>query len=303
MKRKRVPLNAIRAFEATARHGSVARAAEELGVTPTAVSHQLRQFEEFLQTRLFERKGGRIDLSVEAAATVGRLSAALDRIDEAMTRLMPGAAPRPGLSVAVSASVGQLWLMPRLRDFMVAEPGIDIDMRSFVTRRAAEESEAELRIYNWRSVTDMRVEPLLEEEIVPVASPALAAEYGRDALASAPLIHVDRRADGPEGAYPDWARYLRDFGISRGDVGRGVRFNQAGTAIDAARAGLGVLLGRSILIETALDRGELVELGEAHPIRSPYFLLSPWRPAEARALERFRGWLFDIARPRGVHAA
>ena len=142
----------------------------------------------------------------------------------------------------------------------------------------------------------LQIEPLLEEEITPVATPELAARYGgnaREILAHAPLIHVDRTQDGLEGTYPDWARYLREYGISRDDVTHGPRFNQASPSIEAARSGIGVILGRSILIERALERGELVPVAEPYPIRSPYYLLSPWKVGRDNVIERFKDWLFD----------
>ena len=265
--RKRVPLNAIRAFEATARNGSVAKAADELCVTPTAVSHQIRLLEEFLDTKLFIRKNSRIELTPESSATVADITHALDLINEAVLALQPNAEIRSKLSVSASASVASLWLMPRLSEFFSLAPDVDVAVRAFISRREGETNEADLRICNWRSNLDMQIEPLLEEEITPVATPELAARYdgnAREILAHAPLIHVDRTQDGLEGTYPD-----------------------------SARSGIGVILGRSILIERALERGELVPVAEPYPIRSPYYLLSPWKVGRDNVIERFKDWLFD----------
>ena len=298
--RKRVPLNAIRAFEATARNGSVAKAADELCVTPTAVSHQIRLLEEFLDTKLFIRKNSRIELTPESSATVADITHALDLINEAVLALQPNAEIRSKLSVSASASVASLWLMPRLSEFFSLAPDVDVAVRAFISRREGETNEADLRICNWRSNLDMQIEPLLEEEITPVATPELAARYdgnAREILAHAPLIHVDRTQDGLEGTYPDWARYLREYGISRDDVTHGPRFNQASPSIEAARSSFGVILGRSILIERAMERGELVAVGESYPIRSPYYLLSPWKADRARVINRFKDWLFDKVGP------
>lgn len=304
--RKRVPLNAIRAFEATARNGSVAKAADELCVTPTAVSHQIRLLEEFLETRLFVRKNSRIELTPESSATVADISTALDLINNAMMALQPNHDVRSKLSVAASASVASLWLMPRLSEFFRLAPDVDVAVRAFMTRREGEATEADLRICNWRSNLDMQVDPLMEEEITPVTTPELAARYdnnAREILAHAPLIHVDRASDGLEGTYPDWARYLREYGISRDDVTHGPRFNQASPSIEAARSGVGVILGRSILIERALERKELVPVAESYPIRSPYYLLSPWKVGRDNVIERFKEWLFDKVNTPRLNAA
>lgn len=304
--RKRVPLNAIRAFEATARNGSVAKAADELCVTPTAVSHQIRLLEDFLQTRLFNRKSSRIELTPESSATVANITSALDLINEAVLSLQQSEAQRTKLSVAASASVASLWLMPRLGEYFKLEPDVDVNVRAFISRREGETVDAELRICNWRSHLDMQIEPLLEEEIIPVTTPDLAARYDNDPkeiLTNAPLIHVDRVQDGLEGTYPDWARYLREYGVSRDDVTHGPRFNQASPSIDAARSGFGVILGRSILIERAIERGDLVPVAESYPIRSPYYLLSPWKADQARVINRFKDWLFEKVGPSTrIHA-
>ncbi|MFV0244545.1 MAG: LysR substrate-binding domain-containing protein [Qingshengfaniella sp.] len=295
--RKRVPLNAIRAFEATARHCSVARAADELCVTPTAVSHQIRQLEEFLQVQLFLRKNARIELTTEARANVARISQALDLINTAilsLERTEQEATRR--LAVSASVSVTSLWLMPRLNDFIKTAQSVDLSVHTFLTRQEAELQNSDIRICNWRSQLDCHIEPLMEEASVPVCSPALSARFGDDRhaiLAKAPLVHVDRRRDGVNDTYPDWARYLMEYGVTRGDVSHGLRFDQAVTAIEAAEAGVGVILGRSLLIEQALARGSLVQVAEAYPIRSPYYMLSPWKSDSRAAMQRFKDWIVD----------
>jgi LysR family transcriptional regulator, glycine cleavage system transcriptional activator len=306
--RKRAPLNAIRAFEATARHGSVVKAADELCVTPTAVSHQIRMLEEFLQVQLFLRKNSRIELTQDARANVARITQALDLINDAvmsLTQLEEDVRRR--LTVSASTSVASLWLMPRLGEFMVIEPDVDLNVRTFISRREAEEQESDFRILNWQSALDCQVEPLLEEEIVPVCAPELAARFGNDPkeiLAHAPLVHVDRNQDGLEGTYPDWTRYLAEYGVSRGDISHGSRFNQASTGIDAARAGAGVILGRSLLTGQAIARGDLVKVAESYPIRSAYYLLSPWKPDSRETMQRFKDWILGKVRQNTlVHAA
>ena len=202
---------------------------------------------------------------------------------------------RDRLAVGASASVASLWLMPRLQGFVRQSPEVDVSVTTFVERAAIESQNPDLWICNWHTDLDRRIEPLLEEEILPVCSPRLAAEFGPlsfESLRELPLIHVDRGKPEPNGQYPTWERYLREYGIDRRDVAKGARFNQGGPAIEAARAGFGALLGRSILMEEALARGELVQIGEAYPVRNKYYLVSGWR-TESRAVDKFRGWLFD----------
>lgn len=305
--RKRVPLNAIRAFEATARNASVAKAADELCVTPTAVSHQIRQLEDFLQVQLFHRKNSRIELTTDARVHVAAISQALDLINDAVLTLEKADEDvQRRMSVSASVSVTSLWLMPRLSDFVKLSPNVDLSVRTFLTRKEAEAQDSDLRICNWHSDLDCQIEPLMEEEIVPVCAPALAATFGgdtRDILAGAPLVHVDRAQDALDGTYPDWARYLTEYGVQRGDLSHGLRFNQAVTAIEAAEAGVGVILGRSLLIEQALARGTLVQVAESYPIRSPYYMLSAWRQDGKATIQTFKDWLVEKVRTNQlVHA-
>ncbi|MER5171355.1 LysR substrate-binding domain-containing protein [Thioclava kandeliae] len=305
--RKRVPLNAIRAFEAVARHASVAKAAEELCVTPTAVSHQIKLLEDFLQTELFLRRNSRIYLTSESSATLSKISQALDLIDDSV-RTLGGTQENlhARLTVGASTSFASFWLMPRLRKFIESVPEIDLCLHTFISRKEAETQDSDLRICNWQSHLDWKIEPLMEEENLPVCTPELARRHGNDPaklLANAPLIHVDRSHLGYEGNYPDWSRYLEEYGIQRPDVMNGPRFNQAGTAIEAARAGVGLLLGRSLLVEQFIDNGELVMAAECYPERSPYYLLSSWKTTQNDAMRQFRDWIVEaVSSSRMVHA-
>jgi LysR family transcriptional regulator, glycine cleavage system transcriptional activator len=304
--RRRVPLNAVRAFEAAARHNSLVRAADELCVTPTALSHQIRLLEEFLQVKLFLRKNSRLELTSDSRTYLGRLTEALDLIDDAIVSLRKPMEVHDRVVVGASASVASLWLMPRLNRFLKSEPNVDISLTTFVHRAAIEADTSDLWICNWRTNLDRRVELLLEEDIIPVCSPDLAHEYGElsfRSLKDLPLVHVDRAKPDANGQYPDWQRYLREAGILRNDVVKGLRFNQAGPAIEAAKAGMGAILGRSILIEKALQAGELVRLGEPYPVRSPYFLVSPLQPSSG-AITKFKDWLFaEVGTKPGIYAA
>ncbi|KAA3507765.1 LysR family transcriptional regulator [Agrobacterium vitis] len=298
--RRRVPLNSVRAFEAAARRMSLVQASDELCVTPTAVSHQIRQLEDFLQTKLFLRRSSRLELTPESRACLAKLTEALDIIDDAISALHKPVDMPERLVVGASASVGSLWLMPRLRNFYRTAPEIDISLTTFIERSTIETDTSDVWICNWHTNLDRRVELLLEEDIIPVCSPQMAEEFGElsfDSLRELPLVHVDRAKASINGQYPDWDRYLREYGISRNDIAKGPRFNQAGPAIEAAKAGMGALLGRSILIEHALETGELIRLGDPYPIRNPYYLISPLQPA-SKAVKTFKDWIFAEAKNR-----
>lgn len=300
--RRRVPLNAVRAFEAAARYKSLVKAADELCVTPTAVSHQIRQLEDFLQAKLFLRKSSRLELTPDSMAYLGKLTHALDLIDEAITSLRQPVDERQRVLVGASASVASLWLMPRMGDFVDAAPDIDVTVETFIKREDIENSDSDMWICNWQPNNERRIEPLMEEEIIPVCTPELMARYGSrpsDVLKSVPLVHNHWNKVEQSGPYPDWERYLREFGIHRTDTSKGPRFNVSSPCIDAAKAGMGAILGRSILIEEALESGKLVQIGDPYPIRSPYFLVSPWSSTTPSAVSRFKDWLFGQVQLQG----
>ena len=294
--RKRVPLNAIRAFEATARHKSAAHAALELCVTPTAISHQIRLLEEFLQFKLFNRRNSRLELTPESEACLLKITDALDLIDTALTDLRPND-QRERFVVGASASFTALWLMPRIHSFMSSAPDIDVTLKTFLSRAEIEAEQPDLQICNWETALDRKVEALMDEEIIPVCAPALAKKLGGaspgDLLSRVPLIHFDRPTPILNGHYPDWAHYLRTFGVHRKDITQGYRFNHSVAAVDATKAGLGAFLGRSMLVERSLQNGELIQIAEAFPVRSRYYLVMPWHPGAPRALNRFKDWMYQ----------
>ncbi|SFR12187.1 LysR substrate-binding domain-containing protein [Poseidonocella sedimentorum] len=305
--RKRVPLNAIRAFEAVARNNSVAKAANELCVTPTAVSHQIRLLEDFLQVELFERKNSRVYPTPEATLHVRQITQALDLIDDSVKSL---AAVRDHehrkLSVSAPASLASLWLVPRLGRFIEAQPDVDLSLRTYLNRRDAEQHDSDIKICPWsQGVSGFQSEPLVEEASTPVCAVELAERFDGDPeriLREAPLIHVDRAPGGYEGDLPDWARYMSEFGIDRRDHSHGLRFNQSGQAVEAALSGVGVLLGRSLLVQKALEDGRLVAVAECYPVRTPYYVQCPSKPKSDETLQKFKNWLQEAVRPEAALA-
>ena len=126
-----IPLNALRAFECAARHLSFTRAAAELCVTPTAISHQIRSLEEFLETTLFERKSGKLVLTPATASALQELSEGFNKLESALLTLNRRGG-RQKITVAASPSVAALWLMPKLQRFFVDAPEIDVSISSVI---------------------------------------------------------------------------------------------------------------------------------------------------------------------------
>ena len=285
-----MPLNAVRAFEAAARHGNLSGAADELCVTSTAISHQIRGLEEFLQVKLFDRHGGRLELTSGAQLVRSRLTDALDRIEFALDELRP-ADDRERLIIAASPSLTSLWLLPRLQRFVASAPKVDVALAELSPDGSLE--NADIAICHRDTALDRRIEPLMHEEIVPVCAPALlkkVAGDGRRALMQLPLIHDDKTTPLTRGLYPTWDTYFNAFGLPPQRTGTGLRFSFSSHSVEAALDGHGVLLGRTRLIEPALVSGRLVKVADPYPALFPYYLVSPLQRI-SRAGSMFCDWL------------
>jgi len=295
--RRLIPLNAVRAFEAAARHTSLTAAAAELHVTSTAISHHVRALEDFLQVKLFRRKGSRIFLTHEGRLCLGALTDGLDRLEAALD-LLSRDRQEQKLSVCTSPVFASRWLLPRLRRFTLEHPGLDLDLSVTMDQQRFGDDAIDVAIrYTRGSHPDRRTERLMEEEIFPVCAPSLLAAVptGMDhPLARLPLIHDDTLE--AVSLFPSWRRYLEATGITRVDAGGGLRFNNSGLAIDAALDGWGALIGRSRLIEGLLAEGQLVRVGDAlpYPVRFHYYVVSRRKQTSAIA-GRFREWLLAEA--------
>jgi LysR family glycine cleavage system transcriptional activator len=260
MRRPLPPLNALRAFEATARHLSFTRAADELAVTPAALSHQIRGLEEFLGERLFERKARSIALTPAGATLYPGLHAAFLQIRQSV-ELLDRDATSKVLQVSAPPGFTAKWLAPRLYRFMMAHP--DIDTRVSATRELANFTSdgIDLAIRNSStSVNGMWSRQLMQMHLLPVASPRFIGSIGgltsAQDLKRTPLIHDTLL--GTLSGMPTWAEWLEAAGVAGVDLSRGLRFNSPDYALEAACEGGGVLLAIRELAHEDLRSGRLV---------------------------------------------
>jgi LysR family glycine cleavage system transcriptional activator len=288
--RRRLPsLNTLRVFESGARRLSFTRAAEELNVTQAAVSHQIKALEEWLGTPLFLRLSRGLKLTAAAERYLRDVTAALDLISTATNQLI-----RPGnrriLSVATMDSFASTWLVPRLKGFRRQYPDIDLRIRS-VSREVDvfERGDADLEIRygdgNWPELSATR---LMDEEIFPVCSPAIAA--GPPSLLSPEdLKHHTLLHDI---MVTDWNAWLEAAGVGDIDGDRGPKFSHSYHVIQAAAIGEGVGLGRSVLVADALARGDLVRpFAIAIPSPYSYYLVCIEPPSDDPAVTAFSAWI------------
>lgn len=290
MSRRLPPLTAVRAFEAAARHLSFARAAEELHVTPAAISQQIRQLEESLGLALF-RRGKTLAISEAARAVLPLITEAFDQLERAMDRLRPGDASGP-LVVSTPPTFAARWLVPRLENFQSLYP--DIELRLLATRRlvdfALEDVDVAVR-FGAGPFDGLDAEPLMQESIVPVASPAIAQTIRAPAdLVRCTLLHDESHNWDP--AHPDWETWLTSLGLALESPLRIRRFGDMNLSIQAAMSGLGVALVWHSLVVDELRNGRLVQLfGQALATKQGYHLVTTPNRVNLPKIRTFREWL------------
>src|SRR5215813_4706022 len=245
------PLNALRAFEAAARAGSYVAAAEELKVSPAAISQQIRKLEAFLDKRLFMRFNNRVVLTDAGQAVYAGASEALQSISALTEQVMLGGA-KSRLVISVISSVAQRWLEPRLAAFALKERGLRIDLRVEPDPVDFTRHNIDLRIcYGANLYPEMTTIHLLQDEVLPLCSPAYlqrnpgARASGMNAVPDDDLIHTNW---GPSfGSHPTWHAWFAKLGIARPGDGTGHQVGMSSLALDFARDGVGVALGQRVM--------------------------------------------------------
>ncbi len=254
------PLNALRAFEAAARRLSFTQAADELNVTPGAISQQIRQLEEYAGTPLFKRTGRSVLLTDAAQASLPLVREAFERISEA-GRIMQAPARKGRVMVSSAPSFAVKWLAPRLERFHRQHDDIeawisaDMGLTDFTT------ADADFAIrYGRGNYEGLKTEKLLDETVLPVCSPSLL--QGPDAIRTPDdlrhhtLLHDDGSERDP--SCPDWSSWLKARNVKGVDGSRGPRFNQGILVIEAAAAGRGIALAKQAIAAADLASGRLV---------------------------------------------
>ena len=291
------PLNALRAFEAAARHLSLTRAAQELHVTAGALSHQIRGLEELLGVKLFERRVRAIALTAAGKMLYPGLQTGFARIREAVDGLDRTGNERV-LMISAPPGFTAKWLVPRLYRFTSANPEIDVRSSSSIAYADFTSDGVDVAVRNLPN--DAKADPalvtekLVELSVVPVCSPRLVAAHGPfggpEALRRAPLIHDDTLAHLP--GYPTWSTWFRAAGLDGVDVSRGLRFNTTDHALDAAGEGGGVLLAYDLPAYDDLRTGRLViPVRLALSTGRAYHVVCLKSRSERPHVQAFRNWM------------
>lgn len=296
-----VYLNALRAFEASARHGSFSGAAEELNVTAAAVGQMVRGLEEWLGMPLFHRSTAgkaRLTLTENAERALPDIRAGLDRLGMGLDRLRE-AATGGILNVTVSPAFAAKWLLPRIDRFQARCPDTDIRLETSLKLVDYKAHGIDVGVrYGEGAWPGLLAEKLMEEEVFPVCSPAfsdLASLTEPADLTRTTLIH-DLSVD-PTIGFITWDMWLRAAGVPDVHAQRGMRIDNSAAVLQAAIEGRGVALARSILASDDLAAGRLRRLFPEVSVSSKlaYFVVYRQEHTSLPKLRAFRDWLMDEA--------
>jgi LysR family glycine cleavage system transcriptional activator len=292
-------LNGLRAFEAAARHLSFTKAAAELNVTQTAISHTIKRLEDQLGIRLFERRNRALLLTREAQTYLPAIRAAFEDLRQATARLQRR--EREGvLTVSTTASLAAKWLVSRVTGFQDAHPGAEVRITTSANLVDFRREDVDMAVrYGHGAWPGLRADWLMAEDIFPVCSPALREGENPlrtpDDLARHTLLHTTASRE-------DWQLWLTAAGLPVSLARRrGLNFDQSFMAIQAAVEGLGVALGRSPLVERDIAEGRLVVPFDVKlPADAGYYVVAPLETAATPKITLFRDWLLGSVTPGAV---
>ena len=254
MHRRSLPLSALRAFEAAARLGSFKAAAEELAVTPTAISHQIRGLEQQTGLPLFDRQVRRVALTEAGAQLYPVLRDGFDAFQTALERLTQ-TRQRPQVVISATNAFTVKWLVPRMADFRSDLPGIDLQLQASDEMVDLRSTAVDIAVrYGRGPYPGLIVEPLFTDQFAPVANPRLGVRSVDD-LARWPLISFAWRRPHPDN--PTWQRWFAEARLAERAPASELHFSDEGHAIQAAVAGQGVALVSQALVADELVSGHL----------------------------------------------
>lgn len=290
------PLKALRAFEAAARHLSIKDAAEELHVTPSAVSQLIRSLEDRLGTPLFWRLNRALVLTEAGQSYLPPVHHAFRRISKATQQVVSTSANK-ALTVSVMPNFAVSWLVPRLARFQARHPAIDLRIKSTAALTAFGPDGVDVAIrHGLGRYPGLRSDRLMTVEFTPVAAPALMTVHEHPLqpadVVKLPLLHDEARSD--------WRLWLDAQGLEQVDVPGGPSFDDEAVRMRAAVTGLGAALIPSTLVKNQLDDGQLVSLSaNSWPSELAYYCVCPRETAERPNIAAFRDWLIEEAERDG----
>jgi LysR family glycine cleavage system transcriptional activator len=287
----RLPLGALRVFEAVASHLNFAAAADALHVTPAAVSQQIKTLESYIQVPLFRRNGRRVELTDEGLELLPAVRAGLDKLESAVHLIKQHGRGGP-LQISLLTSFLQIWLLPRLRSFR--RKHADVELRFHTSRELVDFSRAAIHCavrFGRGNYPNLHCEKLLDDWIVPVGAPELVQQHGmieRDAdLSKLPLLESD------DVSWRTWQQSDREISWTHLPP----TIDDSAGLLVAAEEGLGFALARWTLVSRSLQKGTLKLAGrDAVPYGLAYHFVCPRPYLELPKVAKFRDWIVAAAR-------
>ncbi len=290
------PLNSLRAFEAAARNGSYVAAAEELSVSPAAISQHIKKLEEYLGRQLFMRFNNRVLLTDAGSSVFAGASDALHSISDFTENIMFDRS-RSRLVISTISSVAERWLQEKLARFALAHQNVRFDLRVESDPVDFARYNIDLRIcYDAAAYPEMTAVQLVHDEVVPLCSPAYAARVpavANGGMASVPEDDLIHTSWGPVFvSHPTWQKWHAMAGLKLPDYTKGYQIGSSALALDMARDGVGVALGQRMLALQDISAGRLVQLSDLGiALGHPYFLVYPGSKTRRSGLLLLRDWL------------
>ncbi|MGY2284503.1 LysR substrate-binding domain-containing protein [Pseudomonas gingeri] len=286
------PLNPLKAFEATGRSLSVTRAADELYVTPAAVSRQIKALEDYLSVQLFKRMPNGLELTPAGARYLADIVPLFNSLRESTNAIVGGSSRRQLLKIRAPATFSVRWLIPRLAGFHIAHPAIDVQLTTSPALLDFEHEELDggiqLGCGEWPNTGTQLLTP---NELLPVVGAGFAPDLrSPEQLADQVLLHSLARLD-------DWALWLREAGAAQVNPYRGMRYETSLLSYQAAIEGHGVAIAQKSLVINELESGLLRAPFELVINRQSfsYYFAWPLNKPESSALIAFREWLVQRA--------
>lgn len=309
-----LPLTALKTFEVAARHLSFKRAAQELNVTPTAVSHQIQNLEEMLGTKLFRRLPGGLELTSAGEAALPSLQEGFAKLKDAVVSIET-VSSGDVLTVLAPPSFAMRWLMPRLHRFAIRYPGIDVRVstrtREFTYRSVgvARSSQTD-SLQAWCDELDVviafgagnypgfSVTDLFPLTLAALCSPELLGakqQMSFESLRHHRLLHDDRGVMYDQQSY--WDAWLHAQAIYDVDTQHGPHFSHSLLALEAAVDGLGITVSTPAFAREQIENGKLIKAFPFEmPLASSYYLVSNENVAQREAVKAFRSWAYEEAK-------
>ena len=292
MSRQLPPLNALRAFEAAARHLSFTQAAQELHVTQSAISRHIKGLEDYLEIQLFHRGPQRLQLTEPARALLPTLTECFDRMAQTVGRVK---ASQRELRIKLLPTLAIRWVIPRLRHFQMAHPDIQVRLTTawHNVDFSREDFDAGI-VYGAAERPGLRQDLILYERMIPVCAPGLLQgpiplQHPSD-LKQHTLLH-------PTPTHRDWREWLKCAGVNDVDPDQGMEFDLDEMALQAAIGGHGVTLANPLFVADDIKAGRLVVPFTVQPMQTgAYYLVCPEALTERPKVMAFRQWLLDEAK-------